>query len=98
MALERISHLDRLPNSVYGNPRYRVNFAGSGTGQNYVSGHSAITSSDSSFCYGITNPNFHGRPVRVKYTRAGRISDIRPVSDDEAVSMRNHPATAHLFE
>lgn len=71
----RITGLDRLNNSVNGNPRYRVHFD---------TGSSAITSSDHAFCYGITNPEMRGDVV-VTYTRAGRISDISPAPDAEPV-------------
>ena len=80
MTVERISFLTRLNNSVNGNPRFRVTFEGNGkTGADWVGGHSAITTSDAGFCYGLENRENFDRDVEVTYTRAGRISGIRPI-------------------
>lgn len=65
---KQVSSLERLNNSVNGNPRYRVTF---------TDGTSAVTQSDASFCYGITNPDMRGE-LEVTYTRAGKIADMRP--------------------
>jgi hypothetical protein len=70
MATERtIDYLTRLNSSVNGNPRFRVHF---------TDGSSAITMSDAAFCYGIENREMLAGPVMVEFTRAGRISDMRP--------------------
>lgn len=70
MSTERqIARLDRLTNSVNGNPRYRVHF---------TDGSSALTQSDAGFCYAINNPEFRDAPVLVEFTRAGRIAHIAP--------------------
>lgn len=64
----RVDRLERLKNSVNGNPRYRVHF---------TDGSSAVTQSDAAFCYGIDNPDMRG-DVQVKFTRAGKIEQMRP--------------------
>lgn len=69
MSIREIESLERLTNSAYGNPRYRVHF---------TDGSSAVTQSDASFCYGLTNRENFGVPVRVTWTRAGRIAHIEP--------------------
>jgi hypothetical protein len=70
MTIRIISSLTRLTNSVNGNPRYRIHFD---------DGSSAITSSDSAFCYALNNPGYVGHHVEVTFTRAGRVSDVRPI-------------------
>ncbi|MGH3608883.1 MAG: hypothetical protein ACRDRD_12450 [Pseudonocardiaceae bacterium] len=67
----RIVALDRLVNSVNGNPRYRVSLGIAGGIDSYV------TSSDAAFCYSITNREMRG-PVDVWFTRNGRIEHIEP--------------------
>jgi len=67
--LKVITDLERLPCSVNGNPRYRVFFEDA---------TSAITSSDASVNYRITNPEYRDRPVYVWFTRAGRIAYATP--------------------
>lgn len=69
-----IDHLERLNNSVNGNPRYRVHF---------TDGTSALTQSDAAVSYGIGNPEFRGVPVEFKLSRAGRIWDATPVQADK---------------
>lgn len=66
--VKRVDHLERLRLSTNGNPRFRVTF---------TDGSSAITQSDASFYYGIENQEMRG-DVTVTYTRAGKISDMRP--------------------
>jgi len=64
-----IESLERLNNSVNGNPRYRVHF---------TDGTVADTQSDASLNCGISNPEFRDVPLRVTFTRAGRISYATP--------------------
>ena len=64
-----IESLERLNNSVNGNPRYRVRF---------TDGTVADTQSDASLNYGISNPEYRDVPLRVTFTRAGRISHATP--------------------
>lgn len=64
-----ISSLERINNSVWGNPRYRVYF---------TDGTSTLTMSDASINYGITNPEYRDVPVVFTFTRAGRISHATP--------------------
>jgi hypothetical protein len=65
----RIIHtIERLNNSMNGNPRYCIGFA---------DGSEAVTSSDASFCYAIGNPGMRaGCTVTMIFTRAGRISHM----------------------
>jgi hypothetical protein len=70
MTVRRIDYLTRLTNTVNGNPRFRVHF---------TDGSSAVTSSDASFAYGLGNPENLDNDVEVTFTKAGRISDLRPV-------------------
>jgi len=72
-----ISSLERLVNSVNGNPRYHVYF---------TDGTSAVTQSDISAAYILTNPAYQDVPLRVTYTHAGRIARITPETTD-------HPTT-----
>lgn len=70
--VKRIKSLDRLPNSASGDPHYLVTF---------TDGSLAITQSDARFVDGITNPvnpEMRGDLI-VTYSRAGRITDMRPV-------------------
>jgi hypothetical protein len=62
-----IEKLERLRLSANGNPRFRVTF---------TSGLVAQTQTDSSVGYSIENPEFRDRPVRVDFTRAGRIFGV----------------------
>ena len=75
VTIERITKLNRMNNSVNGNPKYGVEFD---------SGKLGITSSDHGFCYGLTNRENFNCDVRVTWTRSGRVSNIEPVSDYEA--------------
>lgn len=66
-----VYRLDRMPNSVNGNPRYRLT----------TDAGEYITSSDHAFVYGIENgfrPRNHweGRKAWITLTRAGRVSDL----------------------
>ena len=65
-----VRHLERLNNSVNGNPRYKVYFEEDPL-------HGYVTSSDAGFCYGINNPEMRGA-VDVWLTRAGRIEHMQP--------------------
>ena len=69
-ATRRIDSLKRLNSSVNGNPRFRVYF---------TDGSSAETQSDAGFCYGLENRENFGVDVAVRFTKAGKISDLRPV-------------------
>lgn len=69
----QIHSLQRLNNSVNGNPRYRVTFTDGGT---------ADTQSDASINYGIGNPEYRDVPVIVSLSKAGRITHVR-VADPE---------------
>ena len=68
MTLRKIERLQRLNNSVNGNPRFRVHF---------TDGSSALTMSDAMYAYAIENPEYRG-DVEVTFTRSGSILDIRP--------------------
>jgi hypothetical protein len=70
--LKVITGLERLNNSVWGNPRYRAYFE---------DGTSAITSSDASVNYALPNPEYRDRPVYVWFTRAGRICYATPAEN-----------------
>lgn len=59
--------LERLRNSVNGNPRFRVTLD---------NGTIAITQSDAAINYGIANPEYRDVPLRVTFTKAGRISHL----------------------
>ena len=73
-ANKRIWSIERLNNSVNGNPRYRIAFE-----DDAVRGFR--TSSDHGFCYAIGNPDLReGSLVRVQFTRAGLISDMQPIT------------------
>ena len=72
----KILKLERLHNSVNGNPRYEVYFMDS-DGENGEFNH-ATTKSDAAFCYGIENDIYSREQPQVEaalaFTRAGRIS------------------------
>jgi hypothetical protein len=70
MTTRRIDYLERLNNSVNGNPRFRVHFE---------DGSTAETQTDNALNYGLENPENFGADVAVTFTKAGRISDLRPV-------------------
>jgi hypothetical protein len=76
----RILRLERLTNSVNGNPRYDVIF---------TDGQIVRTSSDAGFCYAISNPEFRDGHVRVWFTRAGRIEHMEPAPDTLADDIMN---------
>lgn len=67
-----IASLERLKLSANGNPRFRVTF---------TNGEVAQTQTDASIGYSIENSEFRDVPVRVSFTRAGRIFDLRVVKD-----------------
>lgn len=64
----RITSVERLGCSVYGNPYFRV-FV---TDEPYV----IRTQIDSALSYGIENRTYLHTPVRMHLTRAGRVYDI----------------------
>jgi hypothetical protein len=70
MTVRRIDWLDHLTSTTNGNPRFRVHF---------MDGLSALTQSDAAFTYGLTNRENLENDVEVTFTKAGRISDLRPV-------------------
>lgn len=70
---QRILRIDRLHNSVNGNPAWEITF---------TDGERARTASDAACSYGIGNPDMReGCLVVVEYTRAGRISRLGPAID-----------------
>lgn len=70
--LKRIYSIERLNNSVNGNPRYRIAF-------DDAAASPLTTSSDYGFCYAVGNPDMcEGCLVSVTLTAAGRISDMSP--------------------
>jgi len=62
-----ITHLERLNNSVNGNPAWRVHLD---------NGNVYRTQSDSSVSYEIDNGTYRGVTVRLLLTKAHRIWDI----------------------
>lgn len=62
-----IASLERLKLSMNGNPRFRVTF---------TDGTVAQTQTDGSVGYSIENPEYQDVPVRVYFTRAGRIWNV----------------------
>jgi hypothetical protein len=65
-----ITHLERLNNSINGNPAYRVTLD---------NGNSYRTQSDSSVSYEINNGTYRDATVRLLLTKAHRIYDISVV-------------------
>lgn len=80
--IKTIESLERLNNSVNGNPRYRVHF---------TDGTSALTQSDASLGYCIGNPEYRDVPLEVITTKAGRIYDLKPVSAEEEFEYISNP-------
>jgi hypothetical protein len=68
-----IASLERLKLSTNGNPRFRVTF---------TDGTVAQTQTDASIGYSIENSEFRDVPVRVSFTRAGRIFDVETIKAD----------------
>lgn len=64
-----IASLERLYNSVNGNPRWHVYF---------TDGTDAITLSDAGIGYELNNPAFRDAPVVFTFTRDGRIYHATP--------------------
>lgn len=64
-----IEHMERLNTSASGNPRFRVWF---------TDGTVADTQSDAALNYGIENREYQGVPLKVTFTRAGKISYAVP--------------------
>lgn len=78
-SIRTIDRLERLNNSVNGNPRYRVYF---------TDGSFAVTSSDAACSYDLPNIMRHTEPeVTITWTKAGRIAMI----DFEAPAERETP-------
>lgn len=74
MELRTISRIERLNNSVNGNPRFRFDFD-DGTGANLQS--------DSSFGYEVNNPGFReGDTVNVQFSRNGAVEFMRTISEE----------------
>lgn len=70
MERKTILSYERMPNSVNGNPRFRVVFD---------DGVIAKTMSDAMFAYAMGNPDMRGgSKVLVEYTRAGNIRRMAP--------------------
>ena len=78
----RIERIDRLPNSVNGNPRYRFELVEeSKAGDGYLFG--TLLSSDAAVGYQIGNPGYRvGDRVMVGWTRAGLVRTMRAVKVD----------------
>lgn len=83
----RISWLDRLPNSVNGNPRYAVHYVPlDADGNDAGDLTKTLTSSDSSCDYGLQNKDMNtDAGIMVTFTRAGRID--RACTLDEFVRL-----------
>jgi len=65
----KIESIERLNNSVNGNPRFRFYLSGNGE-----YGEEAFSMSDAAFCYAVGNPGMRaGDTVVIERTRAGRI-------------------------
>lgn len=76
MATERIviiTRLERMPHSRNGNPRYRLHFDDA---------TSAPTQPDAMFAYGITNPEYRDRPVRITLNGRGHVTYVEPAERD----------------
>jgi hypothetical protein len=70
MADRTISRIERLKNSVNGNPRFRIGFD---------DGSTAHSQSDASFGYAVGNPGMReGDAVTVEFSRAGKITHMAP--------------------
>lgn len=65
-----ITRVERTGMSKNGNPIHEVHFD---------DGTSAKTEVDGSVNYMITNSDVRGVPVEVKFSKAGRVRDVRPV-------------------
>lgn len=69
-----IEHLERITNSVNGNPRFRVHF---------TDGTAARTMSDAS--PGLENPEYRGVPLTVTFTAHGKIRRAVPEPPDPGI-------------
>lgn len=56
--------------------RWILQEGSSANGVYFTDGTSAVTQSDASFAHSINNSEFRDVPLKVTYTKAGRISDI----------------------
>lgn len=73
--VKTIAELDRMNNSVNGNPRYRVKF---------TDGTDATTQPDASVAHDLPNPEFKGVPVTFTVNRARQITYAVPVADGKS--------------
>lgn len=64
-----ITALERLQNSVNGNPAWKLTFE---------DGSFTRTQSDASISYSLPNPEFRDVPLIVSFTRAGRVWNLEP--------------------
>ena len=76
----RIARIDRLTNTVNGNPRFSIvwyDLDGAA--------HTSLTQSDASITYAIGNRGLgNGDMVRMSFTKAGRIFDMEPLTSRSA--------------
>lgn len=73
----RITRIERLNNSVNGNPRYEFGFEDAEGDY-----HRMLSSSDASFVYEIGNVGYRvGSPVDITLTRAGRVATMKWASE-----------------
>ena len=76
--IRRIYSIQRIGLTASGNPRFKIAF-------DDAAASPLTTSSDCAFCYEVGNPDMReGCLVRVTLTRAGRISEMSPVTALEA--------------
>lgn len=78
-ARKTITSLARIRSSKNGNPTYSVAFD---------DGTVALTETDASIGYSITNTELHRVPVLVDFNRAGRITDVIAVPDGKKVRVK----------
>lgn len=70
----RITGIERLTNSYYGNPRFRISWQ-----EQDFTPHAATTSPDSSYSYEIGNPGYRvGCVVQISLNGRGSITAIEP--------------------
>lgn len=90
--LKRIHSITRLDSSTNGNPRFKIAF-------DDAAASPLTTSSDHAFCYAVGNPDMReGCLVRVELTRAGRISEMSPVTALEAEDRAQIAALLRNFD
>lgn len=76
LATRTISHVQRAGISADANPVYRVFF---------TDGLSALTKADAPVGYRVQDPDVHGIPLSVQFTRSGRIRSATVISTGRAV-------------